>query len=71
MTVGEDELDYVVTCLMFTKPQELLVFELENFLVKSQHFNLIITYSQTILNKSCDDHIRAAIINSFFYYIQC
>jgi len=62
VTVCENELHHVVTILIFTETKEFKVSEHEDPLIKFHLFLMIITQSQTILDKSSDYLVDAAII---------
>jgi len=70
VTVGENELHHIVSILIFTEAQELVVCEFVHLLIKSYLFFMITTQSQTVLDESRDNLVGAAIIDSFLDDIQ-
>ena len=70
VAVGENELHHIVSILIFTEAQELVVCEFVHLLIKSYLFFMITTQSQTVLDESRDNLVGAAIIDSFLDDIQ-
>ena len=65
--VGQNDLNDVVTNLVVREGDEIFIIKEKHFTVKSSEFTLVIAQTESILYKSCDYFIGAAIIKIFIY----